>query len=162
MTQSAFLRLAKVTAEVAFSREVSLGNITSQSHPDHCVESEEAFFWRVRKRTFPKGWFWRMLPGPQKLERGYKKRNDGTKNRNEGTKNGTTVPKTGTRVHSPKPPFTKPPLCFLLIFCCFERTCFKKKQLTCLMCLTFHHYLRHASPMCLAIHQQEAILAPHS
>ena len=50
---------------------------------------------------------------PETGTRVQKTRNDGTKNWNAGTKNGTMVPKAGMRVHSPRPPFTKPLFCFL-------------------------------------------------
>ena len=71
--------------------------------------------WGFARGWFPKGWFWRMFPGPQN-------KNEGTKNGtthlqawNEGTKNGTTDPKkTGTRARSPKPPFYKNALLFPL------------------------------------------------
>ena len=40
----------------------------------------------VRKRVVSKRVALADVPGPQKPERGYKKRNDGTENRKEGTK----------------------------------------------------------------------------
>ena len=78
-----------------------------------CLSPTREGFWGFAKGGFPKGWFWRMFPGPQNRNEGTKNRTTDPENRNEGTKNGTTVPKTGMRALSPKPPFYKTTLFFL-------------------------------------------------
>ena len=60
---------------------------------------------------FPKVWFWRMFPQNENPERGCVRMFPRNENRNEGTLFACSPrTKTGTRAHSPRPPFTKPPL----------------------------------------------------
>ena len=51
---------------------------------------------------------------PENWNKGTKTERRTPKSGNEGTKNRTMVTNTGTRAHSPKPPFYKTALCFLL------------------------------------------------
>ena len=84
------------------SSENSLRNPPLRCPPEISLRTT---FRGFAKGWFPKGWFWRMFPGPRKPERGYKKterrtpktgarvqkRSDSTKHRNKGTLAKTTL-----------------------------------------------------------------------